>query len=175
MRRLAFFLVFFLLAVTGGNAQSPYAGAEQRPVRSLSDAEIASLRAGDGMGFALLAELNSYPGPRHVLELADKLELTAEQRARTETLFADMQRRAISLGESLVELEAALDARFAAGDIDSATLRAALDEISDIRAALRHVHLAAHLEQKALLSDAQVRAYDRLRGYHDHARHHGSH
>ena len=33
------------------------------------------------MGLALAAELNGYPGPSHVLELADKLELSAEQRA----------------------------------------------------------------------------------------------
>ena len=36
---------------------------------------------------ALAAELNGYPGPSHVLELADKLELSTEQRASMQRLF----------------------------------------------------------------------------------------
>ncbi len=34
------------------------------------------------MGLALAAELNGYPGPAHVIELADSLELTEAQRTR---------------------------------------------------------------------------------------------
>jgi hypothetical protein len=58
----------------------PYAGLERRAVKALGDDEIADLRAGRGMGLALAAELNGYPGPRHVLEHADALALTSEQR-----------------------------------------------------------------------------------------------
>jgi hypothetical protein len=36
------------------------------------------------MGLALPAELNGYPGPIHVLELSDKLGLSAEQKSRIE-------------------------------------------------------------------------------------------
>ena len=42
---------------------------------------VADLKAGRGMGLALAAELNGYPGPSHVLELADKLKLSAEDKA----------------------------------------------------------------------------------------------
>jgi hypothetical protein len=52
-----------------GNA--PYAGLQQRPVKALSEQQVADLRAGRGMGLALAAELNGYPGPLHVIELAD--------------------------------------------------------------------------------------------------------
>jgi hypothetical protein len=45
----------------------------------LSDEQIADLRAGRGMALALTAELNGYPGPLHVLDLADQLALTATQ------------------------------------------------------------------------------------------------
>lgn len=45
------------------------------------------------MGLAKAAELNGYPGPLHVLELAVDLSLTAEQKAATETLFKSMQVR----------------------------------------------------------------------------------
>ncbi len=44
------------------------------------------------MSLAQAAELNGYPGPLHVLELADALELTPEQRARTQSLFKEVQR-----------------------------------------------------------------------------------
>ncbi len=54
-------------------AQSPgsYAG-----IKALSAEQIADLRTGRGMSFALAAELNGCPGPRHVLKLAEQLGLT---------------------------------------------------------------------------------------------------
>src|SRR5579883_151022 len=71
-------------------AQSPYAGLEARPVKALSDEQIADLKAGRGMGLALAAELNGYPGPRHLLDLADQLSLTPAQRAEVQRLFDAM-------------------------------------------------------------------------------------
>ena len=47
---------------------------QTRSIKALSDQQIADLGAGRGMGLALAAELNGYPGPSHVLELADKLD-----------------------------------------------------------------------------------------------------
>ena len=38
------------------------------------------------MSLALAAELNGYPGPLHVLELADRLGLSAEQRGKVQQL-----------------------------------------------------------------------------------------
>jgi hypothetical protein len=55
-----------------GPTPSPYAGQQGSSVRGLTDEEIADLRTGSGMGLARPAELNSYPGPRHVLDLADE-------------------------------------------------------------------------------------------------------
>ncbi len=56
-----------VLAQTHGHgASSPYAGLERRAVKSLSEQQVADLRAGRGMGLALPAELNGYPGPVHV-------------------------------------------------------------------------------------------------------------
>ena len=37
--------------------------------------------------------------------------------------------------------------------------------IGDVQGRLRTVHLAAHVEMRAVLTDEQVRAYDALRGY----------
>ena len=51
-----------------------------------------------GMGLALPAESNGYPGPRHVLELADQIGLNADQKAQTQALFDSMQAKAKQLG-----------------------------------------------------------------------------
>jgi len=95
------------------HAQSPYAGQESRAIKAPAPEEIRRHEGGKGMGFAKTAELNGYPGPAHVLELAAKLELSAEQRERTEALFRRMEADAIAHGRRLVEEERLLDATFA--------------------------------------------------------------
>jgi parvulin-like peptidyl-prolyl isomerase len=98
-----------ILAPIAAYAQSPYSGMQTRPIKALSDQQVADLKAGRGMGLALAAELNGYPGPAHLLELADKLELTAEQRARAQELFESMRQEALPLGARLIQQEAELD------------------------------------------------------------------
>jgi len=155
--------------------QSPYAGEEQREIKALSESEIEQLRSGAGMGLAKPAELNGYPGPKHVLELAAELELTPEQRQRVEGIFATMHADAVARGEELIEQERQLEAAFSSGAVDPGTLGDHLDAIGSVRARLRLAHLAAHLETKAALTPEQVHRYSQLRGYgahghgHDHA------
>ena len=144
---------------------SPYAGEESRNIKSLSEREIRALKNGAGMGFAKLAELNSYPGPRHVLAVAKQLQLSASQEAQTEALYDAMHRQAVTLGEKVIAAEAALDRKFSEASIDEPSLNAAMLEIARLRAELRYVHLEAHLRQRQLLSDEQVDRYDELRGY----------
>ena len=94
-----------------GNA--PYAGMQQRAIKALSEQQIADLRAGRGMGLALAAELNGYPGPLHVLELADQLQLSVDQRRRVGELIEVMKADAVPVGEELIEHEKELDQAFA--------------------------------------------------------------
>ena len=68
--------------------ESPYVGQESRGIKALSPEDVDAYLAGKGMGLAKAAELNGYPGPAHVLELASQLSLTSDQRARTQALFA---------------------------------------------------------------------------------------
>ena len=84
------------------HGQSPYAGLQQREVKALSDQQISDLRAGRGMGPALAAELNGYPGPIHAIELADRLHLTAEQRKQLQAQYEAMKAEAITVGEKLI-------------------------------------------------------------------------
>ncbi len=151
----------------GGDHHSQYANQEPSGVSSLSRQELDDLLAGAGMGFARPAELNHYPGPKHVLELAAELELTAEQRTAVEAVRGAMLASARELGEKIVELERHLDRRFAHRHIDEASLRAATAEIAELYGQLRFAHLRAHLETRELLTDSQIADYDRLRGYSD--------
>src|ERR1700731_5463395 len=95
-------LCTFMLASTAAIAQTPYAGMQTRAIKALSEQQVADLGAGRGMGLALAAELNGYPGPSHVLELADKLNLSADQRAEIQRLFESMRAEAVPLGSKLI-------------------------------------------------------------------------
>ena len=134
-------------------------------VRSLSDEEVKGYLEGRGMGLAKPAEMNSYPGPMHVLELADKLELTEPQRVETKRIFDRMRAEAIRLGKLIVEKEGELNRLFAGRNATRARLDSLVAEIGRLQADLRSLHLGAHLEMKELLSAKQVAAYDGLRGH----------
>lgn len=142
-----------------------YAGLDRRQVATLSDDEIAGLEAGRGMGFALPAELNGYPGPMHILELAEPLKLSNEQRARVQIIFERMQDRARDAGSRYVEAEKALDAAFRSGSADVASVRRLAMEADRLRAEKRLAHLEAHLEAAPVLTADQRKEYTRLRGY----------
>ena len=148
-----------------GQHHTPYAGHQQRSVKALSDQQIADLRAGRGMGLALAAELNGYPGPLHVLELADQLQLSGDQRQRVQRLFDSMKGEATSVGASLIEQETALDRAFATNHASEAALSQLALQIGETQGRLRAVHLKYHLTTRTLLSPAQRERYASLRGY----------
>ena len=146
-------------------AASPYAGLETREIKSLSTKETEDLRAGRGMGLALAAELNGYPGPTHVIDLAEALALTEVQRRRTNELLAAMRAEAVPLGEKIVGAETGLDRAFRDGTITVETLSAATAEIGRLRGELRAAHLRYHIILAQILSPEQRRRYRQLRGY----------
>jgi Spy/CpxP family protein refolding chaperone len=148
--------------------QSPYAQHTQREIKALSTEEVAGYLAGEGMGMALAAELNAYPGPKHVLELADSLALTEAQRAETQAVFDRMKMQAVRLGHEIVERERTLDRLFASGEITEEMLEALVSEIGVLTAELRYAHLRAYLAVKRLLTAEQATRYDALRGYGEH-------
>ena len=62
-----------------GAQHGSYSGQERREIKALSADETKQYLSGAGMGHARAAELNGFPGPMHVLELADKLQLSSSQ------------------------------------------------------------------------------------------------
>jgi Spy/CpxP family protein refolding chaperone len=144
---------------------SPYSGLETRSVKALSDQQIADLKAGRGMGLALPAELNGYPGPVHVLELADQLGLTEQQRTRVQDLHAAIKAETVPLGERLIAQETDLDRQFATKSVTPVSLQATTAEIGASQGALRGAHLRYHLSTVEVLTPEQIRRYGELRGY----------
>src|SRR5690348_9596934 len=138
MKRLFILALLAFASAALAQSQQPYSGFEGRAIKTLSEQQIADLRAGRGMGLALPAELNGYPGPSHVLELADKLALTPLQRERMQALLAQMKADAVPLGEALLGQEAELDRQFAARAATPASLEAATTQIGATQAALRN-------------------------------------
>lgn len=144
---------------------SPYAGFTDRAIKALSADEAAGLEGGEGLGFALAAELNGVPGPLHTLEMAAALALTAEQEAAVRTIESRMKERARALGARILELEAELDQRFAHAQAEAEDVVRLSGAIGAARGELRAVHLVAHLETAAVLDAGQVQGYARMRGY----------
>jgi Spy/CpxP family protein refolding chaperone len=143
----------------------PYAGMQARDIKALSEKQLADLRAGRGMSLALPAELNGYPGPAHVLELADELGLSPEQRERTRALFERMQGEAIAHGEALIVAERELDSLFREGRATAESVAAATSKAALAQGRLRESHLRYHLAMMEFLTPGQVGLYNRLRGY----------
>ena len=175
MNRMVLSIVLLLGFAPASAQEQPYAGYEQRPIKALSAQQIADLKAGRGMGLALAAELNGFPGPIHVLELADKLELTVEQRGAVDALYAAMKAAAVPIGERLIREEAELDRLFATRSVTPVSLAAATRAIGATQTELRNAHLAYHLSTVAILTQEQVRRYGELRGYAGVQPHHGNH
>jgi hypothetical protein len=153
------------VAGAGEPTASPYVGQEARNIKALSSDDVEALRTGQGMGFAKAAELNGYPGPAHVLALADQLHLTPGQLARTRAIEASMRSKAKTIGAELIDAEAQLDTLFASKRVDDRSLQASLRHIGELQSSLRQAHLEAHLAQTALLDADQTARYMELRGY----------
>lgn len=165
MRRVAI-IVFILFLSFGAVAQhSPYTSLTERQIKALSEDDVRKLREGQGMGLALAAELNGYPGPKHVLELSGKLALSEEQRRRVQAIYDGMHKSAVALGMEIIELERVLDTAFAEAQIDAKKLAELSIAIGEKQGRLRNAHLAAHIETKALLTRHQIHLYEQARGY----------
>lgn len=165
-------LLFGFSAAAEAQTPQPYAGMHTREVKSLSPSQLDDLRQGRGMGLALPAELNGYPGPAHVLELADKLSLSTQQRERMQSLFSAMKTEAIPLGEALIAQETELDRQFASRSVTPVTLAAMTQTIGGTQGALRAAHLKYHLSTLEALTPEQLQQYAKLRGYGDNVQQH---
>lgn len=150
-----------------GDLHSPYAGQASAGITGLLPNEVEALSNGSGMALALPAELNGYPGPRHVLDAVDagQLSLRPDQREAIQRLYDRMLGDAKAKGQEILQEEASLATRFCRVQIDEVTLRDLLERIGRLRVELRFIHLRTHLATKALLTPEQIARYNAVRGY----------
>jgi Spy/CpxP family protein refolding chaperone len=149
---------------------SPYAGQEERGIKALSQSDIEGLLAGAGTpfgGMAKPAELNGYPGPRHVLDAYDagEFELTNQQHEQIETLYEEMRSKAIALGKQIINLEKEIDGAFTDRIITEEFLQNKVSKSANLYGQLKVVHLEYHLSMVKILTPQQVEQYNELRGY----------
>ena len=165
------FLILMMIPSSTFSAASPsykskYAGEEKREIKSLSEADIEELKNGEGWGLAKAAELNGVPGPAHLLEMKDEINLSTEQVRVIEDLYQKMKQAAIPLGLELIGLERELNNHFADRTITDELLDKLLDKIAQVRKKLRYVHLSTHLKTPSILTPEQMPYTTRCEGTH---------
>ena len=114
---------------------------------------------GRGFGMAFAADRHGYPGPLHVLELAPRLALSAEQETKLRALLSAMFAEARPKGAALLAAERRLTGLFASGAADEGSVRASVAEVERLRGELRALHLTTHLTTRALLTAEQRARY----------------
>lgn len=167
-RTIAAIAVVTLAGLSGGAAATwgqhghGHAGGHQAAQACLSEFDKV-VGEGRGFGMAFAADQNGYPGPMHVLELKERLALTAEQEARMRQLMHAMFAESKPKSARLLAAETKLRQLFADRAADAAAVRAAVDEVERARSEVRLVHLLTHLKTRDLLSEDQRRLYHEAR------------
>lgn len=161
--RNAHHLLLLLLsaAVLPAGAQHVHAPAtaDDQATSTLTTEQVRQLLNGDGMGLARTAETQRYPGPKHLLERAEELGLTADQQRQLTAIREQMLIEAKRLGREIVDAERALDAAFLARTITAESLAQWTTAIAALQGRLRAVHLSAHLASRPLLQANQIERY----------------
>lgn len=168
----SFLMIFFIVSAASTYpkassqvTQSPYSNQSSSPIRGLSGQEVEDLLNGRGAGYARMAELNNYPGPAHVLELKNQLNLSVRQTQDIETVYQRMKIEAKNIGQEIVEREQELSTSFASGSITPTELQTQVTSLTTLYGELRTIHLEAHLKTTPILSPQQINTYNTLRGY----------
>lgn len=126
-------------------------------------ADRDALEQGSGAGVAMYADLNGYPGPKHILEMEHQLNLNLGQIRAIETVLDEMSEQARAKGKTIVKKEQELNALFRTGTAELEAVSRLATDIGRLRGELRAIHLTAHIHAKQILTDEQTRRYNELR------------
>jgi Spy/CpxP family protein refolding chaperone len=135
------------------------AAPDVQATTTLTVEQVRQLLAGDGMGLAKPAELQGYPGPKHLLDRSADLGLSPDQERRLTAIRERMLAAAKQLGREIVDAERNLDASFASKSITAARLAEQTAAIAALNGRLRSLHLEAHLAALPLLTPEKVERY----------------
>lgn len=167
-----FVVIFFFIQILAfaKSVKSPYVKQMNNQIKAITQKDLEGLKKGSGMpfgGMAKAAELNGLPGPRHVLDMADEIKLSKVQKKQIIEIFEKMNREAKKLGAELIEIERQMDTQLNAGNIKSDSLQRLVRKSAKKYGELRFCHLVAHLKTAKVLTEIQVQAYNKMRGYGD--------
>jgi len=166
MKNFYFFLVIiFSIKMLNAQTQSHHSSETGNEIKTLTSEQIKNYLNGEGMGLAKTAELNHFPGPKHVLDLAKELKLSQTQIDSTKKIFDLMKENAIYLGKIIIEKEKQLDQLFSSGTADEVSVKKLVTEIAKFQGELRFTHLNAHIQQKDILTSEQILTYESMRWY----------
>ncbi len=126
-------------------------------------ADRDTLLNGGEAGQGMPAEVNGYPGPQHVLDLATELKLSETQKRSVQAIFTEMHARAKELGQTIVNAEEDLNSGFKNGLMSEKSIQDDTEEIGRMRAKLRAIHLVSHLKTQKILTPSQLTEYKKLR------------
>ncbi len=138
-------------------------GGPHKTVQQWMDDFDRVIAGGRGAGLAFAADQNGYPGPMHVLELADELALSPEQQAKMRALVEAMFAESKPKSARLLDAERRLRAVFAEGRANETAIRTAVGEVERARSEVRLIHLLTHLKTRDLLTEEQRRLYHEAR------------
>ena len=110
-------LISILFIIINANAsaswqKSHYVDQTQNEIKAISNKDLMGLKRGYGTpfgGMAKAAELNGLPGPRHVLDLKNELNLSQETVRKIDDIFHKMASQAKLLGQELIAIESKMD------------------------------------------------------------------
>ena len=139
--------------------------AKSRRVKALSRQQIREYLAGADMGYSKPAEIYDFPGPAHVLRLADELGLAPEQKAAAEALLEQHKAEARRIGAEFIDAECELEMLFRLRKVLPAGLASAVRRLARVESRYRLLHLETNRRMRELLTDEQVRRYATLRGH----------
>ncbi len=150
-----------------GQAEGGMQGMGGGMLGGVSEQEKEALLKGAGLGAGMIAMMNGYPGPKHVLEMGDELELTAEQRESIGTIYGNVKAKSVELGTELVEKDEALAALFTSGSVSTGDVEKLAREIGELQGRVRAEHLNAHVETFDALTPAQREQLSSMQGMHE--------
>ncbi len=142
-----------------------YAAPQPREIKALSTQEQRGWMEGENMGMARAAELNGYPGPMMVLEMAQTLKLTPEQAAATRELMTRHKAEVRKLGAELVDAERQLDVAFREHSADAVQVTRLTTQISQLHGRIRASHLQTYVAAAAVLTPEQMQRYMGMHGF----------
>jgi hypothetical protein len=141
-----------------------------KEIKALSAQEIDDLLKARGMALARAAELTVIRTLARI-EMAVQLGLTPDQYRAIREIKARVDADATPLGSRDRRAGTRIGSSISPRHETKFKLDAIMMTLGSLQARLRSIHLASHLETKALISTHQIVRYNELRGYGGNAGH----